>query len=68
MLLPGQSLKGRPWSSRSHPIHLNQNRADKIVRLAGLEETEEYAEMEKCVDEYVHFSHRNKSKNKTLIL
>ena len=51
MLLPGQQIKGRPWSSRSHPIHLNQNRADKIVRLAALEETEEYAEMEKCVDE-----------------
>jgi hypothetical protein len=51
MLLPGQQLENCQWISRSHPIHLNRKRAEKIVQLAELEETEEYKNWERLVDQ-----------------
>lgn len=50
MLLPGQQLEDRPWCSRTHPIHLNRNCAEKLIRLAELEETKEYADLEQHVE------------------
>jgi hypothetical protein len=51
MLLPNEQLGTCPWSSRSLPIDLSQERADKIVRLSALEETEEDF---KAVEEHVN--------------